>query len=437
MAVTSGDVVTLHIEKPTAGGRMLARHQGQVVLVFNAIPGERVRARVERGGPSVAYAETVDVLEPSPDRRANAADWRCGGSVFAHVDYQRQLTLKAEILEDAFARIARLPLSARPDVVASPEVGYRMRARLHAVDGRLGFYREGTHELCAAGPTRQLLPSTLEWIQRVEAHARGELASDLAGCEIAEDVSGDQRACHLELYARADARKWTAVAAGLRGLSAQSSDRAEATVLAGDPSVVDEVSVREEEPALAVQLRRGVRAFFQGNRFLLERLVRHVISLVPPGPVIDLYAGVGLFGLALAATRPDPVTLVESEPAAGRDLLANATPFLDRVRVLRINVESFLSARSRDAVSGWAPATCVVDPPRTGLSKEALAGLLARRPSHLVYVSCDVATLARDTRKLIDAGYALGPMTAFDLFPNTAHVETVVVLTRDGLDRLA
>src|SRR5256885_10646410 len=109
--VMADSLLTLDIEKPAAGGRMLARLNGQVVLVWGAIPGERVRARIERSGKGVLFAETLDVLEPSPDRRAAVVDWRCGGNVLSHVAYQRQLGLKADIIRDAFARIARMPLT--------------------------------------------------------------------------------------------------------------------------------------------------------------------------------------------------------------------------------------------------------------------------------------------------------------------------------------
>jgi len=132
-----------------------------------------------------------------------------------------------------------------------------------------------------------------------------------------------------------------------------------------------------------------------------------------------------LFGLALAAAGADRVTLVEGDPVSGADLQNNAEPFQDRVRVERTSVEEFLARRRS------APAeTVIVDPPRTGLSRDAVAGILALKPARLVYVSCDVATLARDTRALLDSGYELGPVTALDLFPNTAHVETVTVFTR-------
>ena len=163
-----GTLLTLDVEKPAAGGRMLARHNGQVVLVWGAIPGERVSARVERVGKGVVFADTAEILSPSPDRRGDVGDWRCGGSVLAFVAYPRQLQLKGQIIQDALARIGRVPLAAAPAVIGSPEHGYRMRARLHASDGQIGFYREGTHSLCSVGQTRQLADAPNAWIAQVE-----------------------------------------------------------------------------------------------------------------------------------------------------------------------------------------------------------------------------------------------------------------------------
>jgi tRNA/tmRNA/rRNA uracil-C5-methylase (TrmA/RlmC/RlmD family) len=126
--------------------------------VAGAIPGERVVARVERVAKAVAHADTVDVLTASPDRRP-AADWRCGGRDYAHVAYERQRALKSEIIADAFRRLARLPLATLPPVMPSEERGYRLRARLHASGGRLGFFREGSHALCDAGATGSCRPT--------------------------------------------------------------------------------------------------------------------------------------------------------------------------------------------------------------------------------------------------------------------------------------
>jgi 23S rRNA (uracil1939-C5)-methyltransferase len=421
--IQSGSVLTLDIEKPAAGGRMLARHHGQVVLVWGAIPGERVAARVERVTKSVAFASALEVLSASPDRRALTSDSRCGGNVLAHVAYTRQTRLKGEIIRDAFARIGRIPLEREPDVMPSPERGYRMRSRLHVADGRLGFYREETHELCDAAQTGQLLESTSAWIAEAQEVIRRVGPTGVTGVEIAENVAGDERAVHIDVREGVDPADYAALATGLVGLSAQAANWISPEALAGTPQVTDVIQVSDERPPL--RLTRNVRAFFQGNRFLIQSLVRQVVALVNEGPVVDLYAGGGLFGLALLATGRNDVTLVEGDPISGVDLQHNAEPFREHARVERASVEVFLVGQRT-----LRPATIIVDPPRTGMSREAVAGLIAMKPSRVVYVSCDVATLARDARTLLDGGYAIESIAALDLFPNTAHVETVVVFGR-------
>src|SRR5204863_9792874 len=145
--------------------------------------------------------------------------------------------------------------------------------------------------------------------------------------------------------------------------------------------------------------------------------------------VTDLYAGVGLFGLSLAAGGIADVTLVEGDPVSGRDLEENARPYVDRAHVERSSVEHFLRRRTS------APdATFTVDPPRTGMSPDAARAIVRVKPKRVVYVSCDVATLARDARVLLDADYSLVEVSGVDLFPNTAHVETIAVF--DRRDRL-
>ena len=419
-------LLTLEIEKAAAGGRMLARHEGQVVLVAGAIPGERVVARLDRKERGVAFAEVAEVLQPSPDRRAVSGDARCGGNVFAHIDYARQLALKGEIIQDAFRRIGRIPLANAPAVVASPERGYRMRARLHVSGGRVGFFLEGTHHVCDVAATGQLLPETAEWVTAVNRGLQPDQLRGLAAIEVAENIPGRERACHLELHSGADSRDYVSIGEGLTGLSAQHSDRPGVLRISGTPIVTDSVQV-DDDPSHVLSLSRDVRAFFQGNRFLVEPLVRRVVGLVPRGPVIDLYAGVGLFGLSLAAAGWESVTAVEGDPVAGADLERNAGIFGDRVRAVRRSVESSLASARKGDVSS---ATVIVDPPRTGISKDAMGHLARLQPSRIVYISCDVATLARDTRALHDAGYGLADLGGIDLFPNTAHVESIAVLTR-------
>jgi 23S rRNA (uracil1939-C5)-methyltransferase len=419
----AGTLLTLDIEKPAGGGRMLSRHNGRVILVAGAIPGERVAARIERVAKGVTFAETVDVLSASPDRRVPESDPKCGGDVLSHIDYTAQLRIKIEIVRDAFTRIGRLPLADPPPIVPSSPHGYRLRARFHVDGSRLGFYREGTHQICDAAATRQLSEGAVEWMASASQHLRVAGLTGLAAVELTENVSASERACHLELHRDADVGAFAPLAQGLTGLSARLSDAADVVVLHGTASVTDVLQAGTAEDTSLV-LRRDVRSFFQGNRFLIVPLMRHVLDTVPDGPVVDLYAGVGLFGLSLAG-RGDAVTLVEGDPVSGGDLQRNASAAGPHVSVEHRSVESFVASRRFSRLV--REATVIVDPPRTGLSPDALSGLTTAAPARVVYVSCDPATLARDTRRLVDAGYDFAALTLFDMFPNTAHIESVAV----------
>ena len=410
-----GVTLDLLIEKPAAGGAMIARHDGQVILVSGAIPGERVRARLTRVTKGVAHAETVGIDEPSPDRR-DAADRLCGGCLYAHIAYPRQLTIKSEVIADAFKRIGRIELPAPVTVAASPEEGYRMRARLHARGSRLGFFREGTHDLCDAKTTRQLLPATLDTLDRLMAAVRSLGTDAIREIELSENVDASERVVAFDATEPLDPRiveKLTAVDG-----------------LTPGPFVTDTITIGDSP----LKLRRHVFAFFQGNRYLLRDLVAHVADRVPiGGSVAYLYAGVGLFAVAAAATRAASVMAVEGDPYAAEDLHANGVAAGAKFYTVKGSVEGLTASMFKvlgRKVEGPIVETVIVDPPRTGLSPEALAAVLSTQAPRIVYVSCDVATLARDARKIVDARYAIERADAFDMFPNTPHVETVVVFTR-------
>jgi tRNA/tmRNA/rRNA uracil-C5-methylase (TrmA/RlmC/RlmD family) len=441
----------LSVEKPAAGGRMVARHEGQIVLVAGAIPGERVHARVERASKGVIFATTVDVLSPSSDRRSFYGDLLCGGNVYAHITYARQLEIKAAVIADAFARIARVPLptvrspesgarspgsevrspksevrAGTVHVTGSEERGYRMRARLHVRDGRIGFYREGTHDLCDPAATGQLLPQTLEVLHRCETALRHERVTGVTSLELSENMPGDERALHFEIDRAVDlSRVADETGPGLTGLGYSGPFSGAPAVVFGTPVVSDRVLVVTKVGEHAMTLQRNVCAFFQGNRYLLPMLLSRVVSRVDAGPVIDLYAGVGLFGVALAACGRSGVTAVEGDRVSAQDLKANAAPYGSAIETVHQPVEGFLATRRASP-----DATLIVDPPRTGMSREALAGVVALGARAVVYVSCDMATLARDVRRLVDAGYVMEHVEGFDLFPNTAHVEAVVKMRK-------
>ena len=428
--LTPGSLLELAIHKPAAGGRMIARHEGQVVLVSGAIPGERVLARVERTGGGVAYAAASQVIEPSPDRRAGLADWACGGNVYAHIAYPRQRTLKAEVLADALARIGHLAVNPAIEVAPSPEQGYRMRARLHVRDGDVGFFREGTHELCDPAGTGQLLEETCNVIARLGLALRARQLEGVRTVELAENIPATERVLHLEVDRDVDPNRLGALfkigsVTGLTSARAEGGRTSRTTVLHGLPFVTDALEIgasgSDQRPLI---FRRHVQAFFQANRHLVRYLVARVTSLMGAGRVVDLYAGVGLFALSLASAGRDGIVAVEGDRLTAEDLRANARPYGQSVRTLRMGVEQYLLGASIEPGT-----TLIVDPPRTGMSRMAVDLLLAKHADRIVYVSCDVATLARDTGRLVKSGYRLEHIEAFDLFPNTAHVEALARLS--------
>jgi 23S rRNA (uracil1939-C5)-methyltransferase len=422
--LTPGQTLPLDIDKPAAGGRMIARADGQVVLVSGAIPGERARVRIARVAKGVAYGDAVAIEAASPDRREPGGDPLCGGSLYAHICYPRQLALKSQIIADALARIGRVPWPAPIAVAASPEDGYRMRARVHLRGGRIGFFREASHEPCDARLTRQLLMSTCDALDEIGAKLTAlQIAAEI---ELAENLAASDRVVHLETSAAIPPPLLAEVtrAAALTGVTVNGRHAGSpgVAVAAGDPHVRDVLSIDGHE----IALRRHVLSFFQGNRFLLSELVSRVVMAVAEGDdVVDLYSGVGVFSVAAAMCRNATVTAVEGDFVAARDLAANAAPTGGRVAVVHRPVEDFVASHRT------SPAAMIVDPPRTGMSKQALEGSIRLAPRRVIYVSCDAATFARDTRRLIDAGYTLAHIEALDLFPNTPHVETIAILNRD------
>ena len=418
--LVSGTKVSVDIEKPAAGGRMIARHEGQILLVAGAIPGERVTVTIDRVEKRLAFASTVSVDEPSTDRR-EAHDPLCGGCVYAHIAYPRQIALKAEIIADAFVRIGKIPLADTVTVQPSPESGYRLRARLHVRGNDAGFYREGTHALCNPRLTNQLSSRAMDSVTSV-LEVLGESRQSVTSLELSENIVGDERALHFDVVpdARVMEPAFTRAieAATLTGCTARG--QVGPLVRVGNPIVFDPLVTLTHGRATSGRLGRQPASFFQGNRFLLPDLVGTVLDAAPAaGVLLDLYAGVGLFSVALASTGRREVIAVEGDKAASSDLQTNADAYPDVLRVVAGRVEDFISRRREhvDAI--------IVDPPRTGISREAVDAIAARRAARIIYVSCDPPTMARDARRFLDAGYRLTSLRGFDLFPNTPHVESV------------
>jgi 23S rRNA (uracil1939-C5)-methyltransferase len=426
--VRLGDVLDLAVDKGVYRGLGLARHEGQVVFVPRGLPGERVRARVEKVGRGFVRAGTEKVLEPAPDRRASPCPLfdRCGGCAYQHLDYAAQLRLKESVLRESLGR-AGAPWDGAIDVAASPETGWRTRVRFHlqqvAGEWRLGLHEEGTHRVVDLDSCLQVSPPLL-------AAARGLLAALAAQPHLARRVpeivlaeSGDGSARVAALVWEGDPAEGSGLAAlatsapwltGL-GLAAQ-EDGGRYVGLSGSPYV--------ESEAAGLRYRAHVLSFFQANRELLGPLVARVRELSRgSGPVLDLFAGVGLFALALAGDAPS-VIAVEQDARSAEDAEANREQAgLANVRVVRADVAAALTA-----LPAAGAERVVLDPPRSGAGPETVRQIAGRRPESVVYVSCDPPTLGRDLAAFAASGYAPDSVALFDLFPDTFHLETIVRL---------
>jgi 23S rRNA (uracil1939-C5)-methyltransferase len=376
-----------------------------------------------------ATANVQTILGSGPGRRAApcAHAPQCGGCAYQDLDYAAQLKLKASVLADSLRR-AGVAWEPEVPVLASPETGWRTRATFHTQveDGqvRLGLHRAGTAEVVDLDNCLQLSPEMSRGVRGIRSalSALGHLAAGARHLTLAESADGSELVASLETnLSSRDARRLEPLCDATDGLTgfAVAVGREGSTkylVQKGQPYV--------HATVLGRRLRHHVGAFFQGNRFLVEPLARHVVGLTPPGgTVLDLYCGVGLFALGLAPHASDVIG-VEADRFAVRDAVHNAkASALRNVRILRGQTLDYLRSSRRSEAE-----RIILDPPRGGLGRGVVEAVAQRRPQTIVYVSCDPPTLARDLRELERNEYRPDSVQAFDLFPDTFHLETVVRL---------
>jgi 23S rRNA (uracil1939-C5)-methyltransferase len=390
------------VEKLVYGGDGLARLEGRVVLTPFVLPGERIRAQTEREKPGLVRARTMAVLEPSAQRvdAPCTVFGRCGGCHYQHAAYQLQLASKRTILAEALRRLGRIEPPAEIAVVAGEPWGYRNRVQLQVSNGRLGYREMRSHTLC--GISR--CPIGSPKINQVMESLNGMLHQPkwpamVRSLELFTDENQVQLNV-LETERPVAKRFFEWCAQGIPGLV---------------------------EGALDYNGRYRVSrsSFFQVNRFLLDALVEAAVPAVEGDAAFDLYAGVGLFAPALAR-RFRQVTAVESGVGAVRDLQFNAERAgLGNLRAEQRMVEEFLQEQERPV------DFILLDPPRAGLGKVVVQRLAAWKPRLVALVACDPATLARDLAGLVASGYRIERVTMIDLFPQTYHMEAVVLLKRD------
>jgi 23S rRNA (uracil1939-C5)-methyltransferase len=427
--VRPGDVLETVIEKGVYRGRGLGRVDGRVILVPRAHPGDRVRARVAEVHAGWAEGALVELLDAAPERRASPCPYvpLCGGCAYQDLSYEAQLRVKESVLRESLAR-AGARWEGTVDVHPSPERGWRLRASLHFSAGeggpRLGLRQEGTRRVVDVEACLQLSERMNRSARalREALVGRPPLWTRLRGLDLLESPDGGTLLAALETNLTASEAPALASLAGrvpgLDGFGVGAGPRRQ--WLHGASHV--------EARVLGVVLRAHARSFFQANRFLLEPLARTVVDLVPAGQsrVIDLYAGVGLFALPLAARGERDVLAVEWAREAAEDARWGARRNgLKQVRVAAGDVETALAGERPEAGE-----RIVLDPPRTGVGRDVVRLVADRAPEAIVYVSCDPPTLGRDLSRFAERGYRPDTVHLFDLFPDTFHMEAVVRLRR-------
>ena len=392
MPYTEG-TIEVTIERILPGGVGLAHTEGMTVFVFLAAPGDLLRVAIERTRGKVAFASITEIIKPSPLRVEPPCPYfgRCGGCDFQQLGYETQLQTKVEIIRDCLHRLGGFDPVPDIEIQPSPnEWHYRARAnwQVDRTTNQLGYFERGSNRVCDVEFCAVLVPE----LQMTLEGVRQQLSQGIAPGKNIEAVAGDA-----------------------------------AVSLASDQGAFETKVVSRELAGETYQF--SAAGFFQINHELLEPILKEAIGEAVGNVAVDLYCGVGLFTLPLAR-RFKKVVGIESNLRAADFARQNLQlAKLDNASVDMARVGDWLQENS---ASLGNVDFLLLDPPRTGAENKDIRGILELLPSQISYVSCDPATLARDLKKLVAAGYKLHSIKAFDMFPQTHHVETVVRLLKSS-----
>jgi 23S rRNA (uracil1939-C5)-methyltransferase len=437
----------LRIDSLAYGGHGVGRHDGFVVFVQGAVPGDRVRAALTKRKGSYAEARLVELLEPSPERIEPRAVHP--GAPWQVLPYERQLAEKERQVREALERLGSFPdPPVEPTVPAVEQWRYRNKLEYSFGAGeggelRLGFHRAGrwneiedvTEDVLASRRVDEVRENVKAWCRAegLSAWDRRDGSGFLRNLVVREGrrtgmvqarvvtSAGDFRATELAEQAGADSFLWT-----------RTGGVAETTREGETRQVHGPLRIAEELDALGARLRFEVSpdAFFQVNTEMAERLygtAAELAGLTGRERVFDLFSGIGTIALALA-TAAGEVWGIELVEGAVQDADRNA-------RLNAIDNASFARGDVRTSLrplleSAGRPDLVVLDPPRAGLSAKVVRRVLETEASRVVYASCNPTTLAPNARQMADAGYRLAAVRPVDMFPQTPHIECVALLER-------
>lgn len=452
MDIKKNDIIELSITGMTAEGMGVGRHEGMAVFVPLTAPGDKAKVKIVKLAKSFAYGRLEKLLIPSPDR--TEADCpvfsQCGGCCYRHISYAAELKIKTDRVRDALTRIGcfeDLPL--RDIIGADSRDGYRNKALLPLGKDRdgglsMGFYAVNSHRIVNCESCR-LQPEEFNTAMRVfrswaekygdpiydeATHSgqmrrlylrKGEKTGELMACVV---VNANGLHHEQEL---ADALK-----AELPGLTSFviNSNREKTNVALGKKCRTAWGSETIRDTLCGLDFDLSPLSFYQVNRTQAERLYEKAAEyahLSGSETLLDLYCGAGTIGLSMSS-KVKKLIGVEIVPEAIENAQQNAAN--NNVKNAEFICGDAAAAAQKLAERGEKPDVIILDPPRKGCSRDMIETAVSFAPQRIVYVSCDPATLARDLKTFAELGYPPVEATPVDMFPATAHVETVVLLSK-------
>ena len=449
-ALEKGSVYTAVIDGYSSEGLGIARVNGAVVFVPHAVRGEEIDLRITKVMKTSCAGEIVKIHNPSPERMEPECPYagKCGGCAYRHLTYPEELWAKRQRVQDALTRIGGLELTVEEILGAKNPEHYRNKSQYPVgADGSIGFFQARTHKVV---PIRRCLIQTEaadrtaqavgEWMRRYKISAYDETTGKGLVRHVCVRVNrkGESLCCVVvngnkvprepELAAYV-----TAAVPHTVGVLLNSNTR-RGNVILGDKYRTLFGRNYLMDTLCGLEFKLSMPSFYQVNRDQAEVLYGKALEfagLTGNETVLDLYCGIGTITLCLAKAAKRVIG-AEIVPPAIRDAKENA---------LRNHVENaeFFCGDAADIAAklesdGLRPDVVTVDPPRKGLAPEVIASVAAMGPEKVVYVSCDPATLGRDVKIFREFGYEAKRAAAVDMFPGTAHVETVVLLSKGEVD---
>ena len=449
-ALEKGSVYTAVIDGYSSEGLGIARVNGAVVFVPHAVRGEEIDLRITKVMKTSCAGEIVKIHNPSPERMEPECPYagKCGGCAYRHLTYPEELWAKRQRVQDALTRIGGLELTVEEILGAKNPEHYRNKSQYPVgADGSIGFFQARTHKVVsirrcliqteAADRTAQAVG---EWMRRYKISAYDETTGKGLVRHVCVRVNrkGESLCCVVvngnkvprepELAAYV-----TAAVPHTVGVLLNSNTR-RGNVVLGDKYRTLFGRNYLMDTLCGLEFKLSMPSFYQVNRDQAEVLYGKALEfagLTGNETVLDLYCGIGTITLCLAKAAKRVIG-AEIVPPAIRDAKENA---------LRNHVENaeFFCGDAADIAAklesdGLRPDVVTVDPPRKGLAPEVIASVAAMGPEKVVYVSCDPATLGRDVKIFREFGYEAKRAAAVDMFPGTAHVETVVLLSKGEID---